>query len=91
MGEVIEEDCLDMHRVMQTQNPPLYYWNDETMKIMHTVQNWRTQGILAYYTIDAGPNVHIICEADNVDKVVKFVGREYQVIINKPSCGARVI
>jgi diphosphomevalonate decarboxylase len=91
LGEVIEEDCLDMHRVMQTQNPPLYYWNDETMKIMHTVQNWRTQGILAYYTIDAGPNVHIICEADNVDKVVKFVGREYQVIINKPSCGARVI
>ncbi|MFZ5845444.1 MAG: diphosphomevalonate decarboxylase [Patescibacteria group bacterium] len=25
LGEVIEEDCLDMHWVMQTQNPPLFY------------------------------------------------------------------
>jgi len=31
-GNIIEEDCLDMHHVMQTQNPPLLYWSDTTKK-----------------------------------------------------------
>jgi len=28
-----------MHHVMQTQNPPLYYWNKETVEIMDIIKN----------------------------------------------------
>ena len=62
LGEIMEEDCLDMHHVMQTQTPPLFYWNDATKRIMEAVRGWRKNGLSVYLTIDAGPNVHIICE-----------------------------
>ena len=83
-GEIIEEDCLDMHHVMQTQDPPLYYWNDETEKIMDEVRSWRKAGLPVYFTIDAGPNVHLICEAKNESALIKqLTGRE--IIVNSPA------
>lgn len=87
LGEVIEEDSLDMHRVMQTQNPPLYYWNDETIEIMERVKK---RSVPAYFTIDAGPNVHVICEGKDEPRVAAlFKGRT--LIINKPAPGAHII
>ena len=54
-----------MHAVMQSQVPPLNYWNDATVHIMNAVREWRKKGVAAYFTIDAGPNVHIIYEGNN--------------------------
>ena len=72
LGEVMEEDCLDMHHVMQAQIPPIYYWNDMTKKIMELVVSWRkNDGIPVYFTIDAGPNVHLICEGRDENFVVE--------------------
>lgn len=86
-GEVIEEECLDMHHVMQTQEPPLYYWNEETKEIMEKIKK---REIPAYFTIDAGPNVHVICEAKDEKKVLEmFKGKT--VIKNSPARGAHVI
>lgn len=90
-GEVTEEDCLDMHRVMQSQNPPLLYWNDATRKIMSDVIAWRKQGIPVYFTIDAGPNVHLICEGKDERRVTEKIGNTYQIIVNKPARGAHII
>lgn len=94
LGEVIEEDCLDMHRVMQTQVPPLYYWNDMTKNIMDAVKGWRNDGLPVYFTIDAGPNIHLLCEGKDeqrlLEKLQGFPGIE-EVIPNKPAEGARLI
>ncbi len=90
-GEVTEEDCLDMHHVMQTQQPPLMYWNDATRKIMSDVIAWRKQGISAYFTIDAGPNVHLICEGKDEKRITDKIGTTYQIIVNKPARGAHII
>lgn len=93
-GEVIEEDCLDMHHVMQTQVPPLMYWNEATKRIMDAVRDWRKNGLPVYFTIDAGPNVHIICEGINEQKVldaVKSISGVEEIIFNKPSKGAQII
>lgn len=93
-GEVIEEDCLDMHHVMQTQVPPLMYWNDATKQIMNAVVEWRRGGLPVYFTIDAGPNVHLICEEKDEQKVsdaVKRLSGVEEIILNKPSKGAHII
>lgn len=91
LGQVIEEDCLDMHHVMQTQHPPLFYWTDETKTIMDEVKHWRDQGLPVYFTVDAGPNVHLICEAGNETSVMEKIGNTYQVIVNKPAKGAHLL
>lgn len=94
LGEIMEEDCLNMHHVMQTQSPPVYYWNDVTKTIMDAVVGWRKQGLGVYFTIDAGPNVHLICEAKDEAAVVKkaqTVAGVENIIANKPARGAHLI
>jgi len=84
----VEEDCLSMHKVINTQTPPLYYWTKTTEACIREVKG------LAYFTIDAGPNVHIICEAKDQTKVldrVKRVSGVQSVLVNKPAPGTRLI
>jgi diphosphomevalonate decarboxylase len=92
-GEVIEEEALDMHHIMQTQVPPLYYWSDKTDRVVEEVKIMRASGVPAYFTIDAGPNVHVLCESKDEELVVstleKISGVE-QIIRNKPA-GATVL
>jgi diphosphomevalonate decarboxylase len=93
LGDVIEEECLDMHHVMQTQVPPLFYWNDTTKEIMDAVAGWRKAGVPVYFTIDAGPNVHLICEGKDEERVVneiKSVKSVKEIIVNRPSEGANL-
>jgi len=94
LGEVTEEDCLEMHQVMQTQNPPLFYWNEKTKEIMELVRSWRKRGLAVYFTIDAGPHVHLLCEAKDKDTVVtkvKNIAGIFKIMINKPAPGARLV
>jgi diphosphomevalonate decarboxylase len=35
------------------------------------VRQWRAQGLPVYFTIDAGPNVHLICEAEHANEVAQ--------------------
>ena len=39
------------------------------MAIMHAVQAWRAEGMPVCYTIDAGPNVHVLCPAGDAEWV----------------------
>ena len=69
MGSVIEEDAVIMHGVMMSGHPPLYYWNPATIALIQATQQWRAEGLNVYFTIDAGPNVHLMCEAAQVEAV----------------------
>lgn len=93
LGETIEEETINMHTIMMTQKPPLYYWNGVTMEIIRAARIWRGEGLPVYFTIDAGPNVHLICEAKDEEVVVgkarEIVGIE-SIIINTPARGARL-
>lgn len=64
LGEPVEWDALAMHAVMQTGAPSLLYWQPGTLEVLHAVRRWRAEEALAaYFTIDAGPNVHVLCAA----------------------------
>lgn len=61
LAEIIELDSDIMHAVMMTSQPQLFYWKPATLAVMETVRSWRRDGLQVAYTIDAGPNVHVIC------------------------------
>jgi diphosphomevalonate decarboxylase len=63
LASIVELDSNLMHAVMMTSSPPLIYWQPATLTILHAVQSWRQSGLPACSTIDAGPNVHVICQA----------------------------
>ena len=60
-ANIIELDSDMMHAVMMTSNPPLMYWQPATLGIFYAVREWRSQGVPAAYTVDAGANAHVIC------------------------------
>lgn len=73
LATISELDSNLMHAVMMTSIPPLFYWSPTTLQIMKLVQEMRTSGIPVFYTIDAGPNVHIIAEKDAAQPVQKYL------------------
>jgi len=69
-AQVVEQDNHLMHAVMMTSEPPLFYWVPATLKVILAVQRWREEdGLSVCYTIDAGPNVHVICPEEQVSEV----------------------
>jgi len=94
MGPVIEEDAVIMHAVMMSSRPPLYYWTPTTMALILATQQWRAEGIPVYFTIDAGPNVHLICEApyaQAVEAQARKIAGVQTVLASQPGGPARLV
>ena len=87
LGKTAENNCLKMHATMITTEPPIIYWNQTTIKIMKQVELLREQGIECYYTMDAGPQLKIICQKHNQERIeenIKTIQGVVQTIITKP-------
>lgn len=94
LANVVEQDSTIMHGVMMTSQPPLYYWQPATIGVMLAVQDWRHTGLPVCFTIDAGPNVHVLCDAAYGQAIATRL-RELpdiqQVIIASPGPAASII
>lgn len=94
LAEVVELDCNLMHAVMMTSTPPLLYWQPATLAVMEAVQRWRAAGLPVCYTIDAGPNVHVICEVAyqaRVEAMLAEIPGVGQVLSAGPGGSARLV
>jgi len=76
-ASIVELDSDMMHAVMMTSTPALHYWKPASLEVMNCVHQWRAEGLQVCYTVDAGPNVHVICPAAEVQTVEKRL-REIQ-------------
>lgn len=93
LANVTELDCQLMHAVMITSTPPLLYWQPITHQLARLVQSWRKNGQPVCYTIDAGPNVHVLCPASYVSKVtdqLMQVSGVIKVLVARPGGPARL-
>ena len=50
-----------MHKVMSTSDPSIVYKTDITNSCLAVVEELKAKGHELFYTIDAGPQVKIIC------------------------------
>lgn len=73
LADIVELDSNLMHAVMMTSSPSLVYMEPATISIMKAIPIWRQEGIPVCYTLDAGPNVHVICQKDYVDSVKELL------------------
>lgn len=92
-GHILESESYNMHAVMLTQEPSLLYWQPATVAALLKVRELRTKGILAFATIDAGPNVHVICQAKDETIVLDAMSSvsHKQLLVNYPAGAARLI
>lgn len=91
LGPILEQDALAMHAVMMTSTPSLVYWQPATLEIIQAVRLWRGQdGLNAYFTIDAGPNVHVLCAARDAPAVqahLAALASVQDVLVSRPGPG----
>lgn len=93
LGEELEAEAIALHVLAMTSRPPLLYWEPATLEIMQLCPQWRSEGIAVYFTLDAGPNVHLICEAGQAAAVAQRLGELSSVqatYVNGPAGAARL-
>jgi diphosphomevalonate decarboxylase len=71
LGPVIEEEAVDLHLIAMSSRPPIFYWAPGTVAVLRTVRELRQEGLAAWATMDAGANVHVICDPDSEEDVAE--------------------
>lgn len=93
IGHIAEENALRMHALTFSADPGFTYFNGETLTIIKTVEDLRNQGVNCYYTMDAGPNVKVIYDRGNRNKIVEelsnIVGPE-RLVVSQPGPGIKI-
>ena len=93
IGSTAEYNALKMHATMMTTRPAIIYWNSATVEIMNAVQLWREEGLEAYFTMDAGPNVKVMCLQKNekeISKSFQELSGIKKTISCRPGDGAKI-
>ena len=93
-GEIAERSALKMHALNLSANPPFNYWSPESIIAMRNVSELREKGYPAYLTMDAGPNVKIICRASDLDAIHAILSETYrvdQIVKSLPGPGIQIL
>ncbi|WP_051812118.1 diphosphomevalonate decarboxylase [Kitasatospora sp. MBT63] len=94
LGPVVERNALRMHATALGSTPPLLYWEPATVAVMREVWRLREEGTAAFFSIDAGPQVKVVCEpgaADGVAAALTEVPGVHRVLRSRPGQGPRVL
>lgn len=59
IGQLAEEDTLNLHAVTMTGKSRLVLWESDTIRLIREVNNLRNSGIECWYSIDTGPSVFV--------------------------------
>jgi len=93
-ASIVELDSDMMHAVMMTSTPALHYWKPASLEVMTCVREWRMKGLPVCYTVDAGPNVHVICpetDAHIVEKQLREIKGINDVLVARAGGPAKII
>jgi diphosphomevalonate decarboxylase len=94
LGEIAEENCLRMHATCLAARPPVLYFRTATVAAIEAVWELRRRGVEAYFTIDAGPQVKVICHTGSLGAVtaaLAAVPGVLRVLPTQPGPGVHMI
>lgn len=73
VGEIAERNALGMHATMLAARPAVRYLAPATLTVLDSVLELRRNGVAAYATMDAGPNVKVLCRRADAERVAGTV------------------
>lgn len=105
-GRELESEAISLHAIAMTSawespgawHSGIYYWTPATIELIQATQDWRRDGLHVYFTLDAGPTVHLICPKDQRSAVIDAIrtlerrqkDRQWTLIESEPARGAYV-
>ncbi|MGV3023317.1 diphosphomevalonate decarboxylase [Streptococcus suis] len=95
VGQITEHNGMKMHATTLSANPPFTYWSADSLLAQEAVRQVREEsGLSAYMTMDAGPNVKVLCRASQmaelVDGLSQYLPKE-KIITSLPGPAAYVL
>ncbi len=69
LGRAMEHSTLAMHASMLAADPGVLYFAPESLAVMHAVRELRGRGFSAYFTLDAGPHVKVLCPSSEAPAI----------------------
>ncbi len=76
-GKITEDEALTLHALMMCSDPSYILMEEGSLSVIKAIQKYRKETqIPVYFTLDAGPNVHVLYPDSYKDKVQTFISGE---------------
>jgi diphosphomevalonate decarboxylase len=81
--KIVESEALTLHAMMMTSNPYYLLLKPNTLNIIDKIFNFRNNTkIPVCFTLDAGPNVHLLYPESDKKKVLDFIDIELKELVS---------
>ena len=83
-----------MHQVMRTSSPQINYMTERTNNCIEEIKEIRKDGVELFFTVDAGPQVKIVCKPEDKELIKdRLINKPYVTKLVEANIGngARVI
>ncbi len=92
LGPLMRQSTYQMFATMLGAFPPIIYWKEETLALLHTLESLRGEGLSVFETCDAGPQVKILIEEKNLkslEESLKIRHPEIDLMVSSVGGGVR--
>jgi len=94
LGEAVRHSYMSMFATMMGATPPILYWKPQSIAVIRGCSLLREQGLQAWETMDAGPQVKVLCLASQAEAIrdgiaaeVPEIDREEDTLVTAPGPG----
>lgn len=82
--ELVEKEALELHGLMMNSTPSFILMRPESLGIIEKVRAFREKtGLPVCFTLDAGPNVHLLYALEHKEKVIEFIKEELEPFLEE--------
>ncbi len=83
-GAIVEGEALSLHAMMMAADNPFTLLEPNTLEAISRLQAYREESkVPVYFSLDAGPNPHVLYPAEYQDQVQEFIKREMQSLCHE--------
>ena len=76
-GKIVEDEAMTLHALMMCSDPSFILMKPETLSVIEKIRSFRLSSKLPiYFTLDAGPNVHILYPETIIKEAKDFINNE---------------
>ena len=80
-GLIVENEALSLHALMMSSSPGYFLITGNTIEAIQAIRAFRaSDGVPCYFTLDAGPNIHLLYPSSYVNQVKDFIANELKEI-----------
>ncbi len=86
-GQVAELEALTLHALMMSSQPPYVLMQPNSLALISKVRDFREEsGLPLYFTLDAGPNLHLLYPAESAVPIKAFIQAELLPFCEERKC-----